>query len=237
MHVVTLADGRNCFGNQIERPSDTIHINDPNQLSGPGEQGGPGCRSGPGCQGGQSGQSGQSGQGGQGSQGSQTNYIAEPPRPRSRCCPYDFDSKLCQVINDRLLCGYNRNVGNPASNDRAIHLNGGCRMRGGRLECGYEHGPFTNARRPPGWDEAHHGEPEENYIVVGDKNSPIQQSSEDIDELDDRQPVVLNNNEPDKEQLKLTILPHKIMHKDSTKKHRSSTKCVEIRDRVVCKKI
>lgn len=82
----------------------------------------------------------------------------EPKRLRSRCCPYDFDSSRCQFNNDRLLCGYNRNVGRPVLNSASVHLSGGCRLRGGRLECGYERAPFTPIRRPPGWDNDNHNE-------------------------------------------------------------------------------
>lgn len=73
-------------------------------------------------------------------------------KPRNRCCPYDFDGKFCSVVDDRVLCGFNRNVGKPQSKDSAVYIHGGCRLRDGRLECGYEQGPFTNPRRPPGWD-------------------------------------------------------------------------------------
>lgn len=76
-----------------------------------------------------------------------------PQINRRQCCPYDFDSRICKVIDDRLLCGFNKNLGSPKSNFKAETLYGGCRLRGGRLECGYEHGPFTNPRRPPVWEQ------------------------------------------------------------------------------------
>ncbi|CAD0203127.1 unnamed protein product [Chrysodeixis includens] len=75
------------------------------------------------------------------------------PQSRRSCCPYDFDSRICKVIDDRLLCGFNKNVGIPKSKNSAESLHGGCRLRGGRLECGYEQGPFTNPRRPPVWEQ------------------------------------------------------------------------------------
>lgn len=220
----------------MERPPDTIRSHDPNQLSRAGEPGSPG-QSAPGCQpcnGGQGDQGSQHEQGSQGGKGSETNHILDPPVPRKRCCPYDFDSKLCQVVNDRLLCGYNRNIGRPASNNKGVILNGGCRLRGGRLECGYEHGPFTNARRPPGWDEVHNAEPDDDNIVVGNDTLPILQSSASGET--GKEPVVLNNAELERDFLKMSIPPHKV-HKDSTKKYRSGTKCVEIHERVVCKQI
>ncbi|KAJ8717943.1 hypothetical protein PYW07_005873 [Mythimna separata] len=69
-----------------------------------------------------------------------------------RCCPYNFDSKICRTVGDRVLCGYNMNAGQPQGQDSVVELHGGCRLRGGRLECGYQHGPFTNPRRPPAWN-------------------------------------------------------------------------------------
>ncbi|KAJ8717294.1 hypothetical protein PYW08_005693 [Mythimna loreyi] len=74
------------------------------------------------------------------------------PLRRNRCCPYNFDSRICKIVDDRVLCGYNTNSGKPQSQDRAVELHGGCRLRRGRLECGYQHGPFTNPRRPPAWN-------------------------------------------------------------------------------------
>lgn len=71
---------------------------------------------------------------------------------RSRCCPYDFDSSICTYVDDRILCGYNKNKGKVKSKRRIVKLSDGCRLRGKRVECGYEHGPFTNPRRPPAWD-------------------------------------------------------------------------------------
>ncbi|XP_022834045.1 uncharacterized protein LOC111361847 [Spodoptera litura] len=52
---------------------------------------------------------------------------------------YDFDSTLCKTVGDRVLCGYNKNVGTPESlvDDTTVSLPGGCRIRKGRVECGY----------------------------------------------------------------------------------------------------
>lgn len=206
MHVALITEGRDCNpGNHIEIPPDKNHIHDPTPKSEPNDRG---------------------------------SQVPDPQRPRSRCCPYDFDSKLCQVVNDRLLCGYNRNIGKPASDDRAISLNRGCRLRGGRLECGYEHGPFTNPRRPPGWDQAEYralAEVDEDHIIVGGlEHENTQQSDND-------NPPNLNNNNPPviinekKEELMPQNQKLLLNHIYTTRVYRSATKCVEIRDRVVCK--
>lgn len=88
---------------------------------------------------------------------------------RNRCCPYDFDANFCKVVDDRVLCGYNKNLGNPKSKDSAVYIHGGCRIRAGRLECGYEQGPYTNPRRPPVWDNPPHIDKGDN---PGDYNNP-----------------------------------------------------------------
>lgn len=160
---------------------------------------------------------------GQDVQGSQINQITDPQSLRNRCCPYDFDSKLCQVINDRVLCGYNRNIGMPARNDRALDLSGGCRLRGGRLECGYEQGPFTNARRPPGWDETAQSDEKGGNTIAGEIVPPVK----------------LNENETLITTLQLNHTNNEKLLKpdDTTKKYRPVTKCVEIHERVVCKPV
>ncbi|KAH9642510.1 hypothetical protein HF086_008920 [Spodoptera exigua] len=80
------------------------------------------------------------------------NYPRQPTYTRKRCCPYDFDSNFCKTVDDRVLCGYNKNLGTPQSKNQMFELTENCRIRGGRLECGYEKGPFTNIRRPPARD-------------------------------------------------------------------------------------
>ncbi|RVE43750.1 hypothetical protein evm_011599 [Chilo suppressalis] len=94
----------------------------------------------------------------------------------NRCCPYDFDSRLCKTIGDRILCGYDRNIGRPESQDHEMQLGQGCRIRGGRLECGYIHGPFTNPRRPPGYDQESNkadNNDDDNIIKIEDTNNDI----------------------------------------------------------------
>ncbi|CAH0713293.1 unnamed protein product, partial [Brenthis ino] len=77
--------------------------------------------------------------------GATENHVTE--RHLKRCCPYNFDSKFCRAVGDRILCGYNRNVGTDG-NDDGVDLHNGCRLKHGRLECGYHQPPYTNSRRP-----------------------------------------------------------------------------------------
>ncbi|XP_045777119.1 uncharacterized protein LOC123875377 isoform X2 [Maniola jurtina] len=62
------------------------------------------------------------------------------------CLGYEFDETLCKIVEDRVVCGYNKNVGNITN--KIIDFGNGCRIRGDRLECGYWQGPFNNPRRP-----------------------------------------------------------------------------------------
>ncbi|KPJ05780.1 PREDICTED: uncharacterized protein LOC106114194 [Papilio xuthus] len=128
-------------------------------------------------------------------------------KPRSRCCPYDFDPSLCKTVGDRLLCGYNRNIGG-FQNDNDVELQNGCRIRGGRVECGYVNGPFINPRRPP----------IDNMLpMYDDDNSPVNDVNGSGPE---------NGNH--KEALK---------HVTSQNFRKPTTRCLEIRERVVCRQL
>ncbi|XP_052755799.1 uncharacterized protein LOC116413052 isoform X2 [Galleria mellonella] len=129
---------------------------------------------------------------------------------RNRCCPYDFDSSLCNVLDDRLLCGFNRNVGRPISKDRKVDLSDGCRLRGGRLECGYVHGPFINQRRPSAF----------NNFVSSKENDDLPSERE-------KDTNVYSYQISSKEQ--------HLQYESTTKRLRMVTRCVEIRDRIVCR--
>lgn len=129
-------------------------------------------------------------------------------KPRSRCCPYDFDPSLCKTVGDRLLCGYNRNIGGYQS-DNEVELHNGCRIRGGRVECGYVNGPFMNPRRPPVIDNVLPMYDEDNTTPVNDINGS---GAED------------DNHK--KEALK---------HVTSKNFREPTTRCLEIRERVVCR--
>lgn len=138
---------------------------------------------------------------------------APPQKLRNRCCPYDFDSSICKELDDRILCGFNRNIGRPNSKNKAIDLSEGCRLRGGRLECGYVNGPYTNPRRPPVWY---------NYgSVEDDEQNGGQPAEHDIDKDEkDSSPEMLDV----KNKLKVT-----------QRHDRPVTRCVEIQDRIVCR--
>lgn len=67
---------------------------------------------------------------------------------RVPCNGYDFDALICKMINNRILCGYNKNLGQIENNQEIVDVGNGCRMRGDRMECGYENAPFNGIRRP-----------------------------------------------------------------------------------------
>lgn len=130
-----------------------------------------------------------------------TEQVTE--KKRKRCCPYNYDGKLCRTVGDRVLCGYNRNVGGPQNAEGDIELQNGCRIRKGRLECGYNQPPFLNSRRPPVYDYA---PPEET-----DKDNDI-----DVQSIEEK--------------------GEKLSYK-STNMPRLTTRCVEIKERIVCRKV
>lgn len=81
-----------------------------------------------------------------------------PPAPKGSkkkkgCCPYEFDSTNCRTINDRIQCGYDKNFGGLSPDQIQKELSGGCRLRFGRVECGYWYAPYVNDRRPKAWDD------------------------------------------------------------------------------------
>lgn len=71
--------------------------------------------------------------------GNKTNKIS--------CSGYDYNVNICKIISDRLLCGYNKNIGDATT--EIIDLGNGCRIRNNRLECGYIKAAISRLRRPP----------------------------------------------------------------------------------------
>lgn len=132
-------------------------------------------------------------------------------KPRSRCCPYDFDPSLCKIVGDRLLCGYNRNIGG-FQNDNGVELENGCRLRGGRVECGYVNGPFRNPRRPPAVDNV----------------LPMYDEVNSLTTMNDEDKNGSGGVENDK---KIEALKHVT----SKSFYEPTTRCLEIRERVVCR--
>lgn len=49
---------------------------------------------------------------------------------------YAFDPTICREIDDRILCGYEKNRGEKRDHI-PVDLGSGCRSRGDRIECGY----------------------------------------------------------------------------------------------------
>lgn len=86
------------------------------------------------------------------------------PDTKKPCAEYEYNGKICKYINNRLLCGYNKNKGQ-LKNDEFVDMGNGCRMHHERIECGYEKGPFNNPRRPPAQD----GTPNKDETLSPDK--------------------------------------------------------------------
>ncbi|CAH2042452.1 unnamed protein product, partial [Iphiclides podalirius] len=132
-------------------------------------------------------------------------------KSRSRCCPYDFDPNDCKVVGERLLCGYNRNIGGYPNENFAKELENGCRIRNGRLECGYVVGPFTNPRRPP-VDDVVIPEDDDNDPAT----TPIQKDADKnaSGEIESKEPL---------------------KHFTAENSKTATTRCLEIRERIVCR--
>lgn len=64
--------------------------------------------------------------------------------------PYDFDICHCKIVDDRVLCGYNKNIGKPESKNSVVGKKGDCTIRGGRIECGYMRVDPSGPADPPG---------------------------------------------------------------------------------------
>lgn len=50
---------------------------------------------------------------------------------------YDYDEKLCKIINGRILCGYNKNIGEIQDDKVIFNIDDNCQIRDDRIECGY----------------------------------------------------------------------------------------------------
>lgn len=133
-------------------------------------------------------------------------------------------------MNDRVLCGYNRNIGKPSNDADSVGLSGGCRIRGGRLECGYEQGPFNNLRRPPAWNYQDgvgpHGldDPDIEYIYYDDNHGTDKLNIHKLSKRVTRK-------------VKLSKVMNATKREKLLNGLRAVTKCVEIKDRIVCKQV
>lgn len=59
---------------------------------------------------------------------------------------YDYDENVCKIINGRILCGYNKNLGEIPDVKVSSNIDGDCQMRDDRIECGYVPGNKPAAR-------------------------------------------------------------------------------------------
>lgn len=140
-------------------------------------------------------------------------------RHRKRCCPYNFDGKKCRVVGDRYICGYNMNVNNPNSNE-IKDLGNGCKLRHGRLECGYDQAPYVNLRRPPAVD--YHSGNNDNNDKNDKHDNKDKNRNESAEGLDEKEENVEND-----EKLKLHV----------TISSNHFTRCLEVKDRIVCRHV
>ncbi|XP_031765879.1 uncharacterized protein LOC116413078 [Galleria mellonella] len=67
---------------------------------------------------------------------------------KKSCLGYEYDETKCRHVNSRILCGYNKNIGEIKRKDQFIDLGNGCRIHRDRIECGYIIGPFKSFRWP-----------------------------------------------------------------------------------------
>ncbi|CAH4030381.1 unnamed protein product [Pieris brassicae] len=92
-----------------------------------------------------------------------TKPLEEKLKP---CQGYDYDITQCKYVNDRKICGYNKNKGELKS-EETKDVGNGCQIRNGRLECGYLNTPFDGIRRPPPDSETVTGTKEK--VTLSDK--------------------------------------------------------------------
>ncbi|XP_063626772.1 uncharacterized protein LOC134798302 isoform X2 [Cydia splendana] len=60
---------------------------------------------------------------------------------------YIYDLNRCQYVDDRVLCGYDKNPEEPRKKE-IIDLDDICRKHGDRIECGYVTGPYPDPYNP-----------------------------------------------------------------------------------------
>lgn len=115
------------------------------------------------------------------------------------------------------------------SKDNEVQLGENCRLKGGRLECGYVNGPFTNPRRPPPWFNS---EPDyDNNLDNGQAAQDKESSGEWLEENDKKKlkqpkgesPLANNKSKTSKKA------------KEASEPQKLAPRCVEIRDRIVCR--
>ncbi|CAG9795798.1 unnamed protein product [Diatraea saccharalis] len=77
----------------------------------------------------------------------------EPEPKTAPCHGYDYDDMKCKMVNNRILCGYNKNNGELKGSNEIVDMGGDCRMRNDRIECGYFKGPYDGKKLPPHFDK------------------------------------------------------------------------------------
>lgn len=168
-----------------------------------------------------------------------------PPAPkgglRKGCCPYDFDSTNCRTVNDRIQCGYDKNFGGLNPDEIQKELSGGCRLRLGRIECGYWYPPYVNERRPQAWDNPPSVivQPEDKQrlrFVKATSRSPSNTRNRKLVSKFVNTLEMIGNS---KEALRFRKSPETdyVRLQQSPMRTGNQINCVEIDDRIVCKPI
>lgn len=169
----------------------------------------------------------------------------EPPttqkvRKKKGCCPYEFDSSNCRTVNGRFQCGYDKNLGTVSPDEIPKELPGGCRLRFGRLECGYLYPPYVNERRPLAWDNP------PSVIMQPDRRQKLKMAKSGKSPSNSRNgrlfSKLVNTLEMldiGKEALGLRKSPENSYMRVQQRKEPQGNKvnCVEVDDRIVCKPI
>ncbi|RVE43752.1 hypothetical protein evm_011601 [Chilo suppressalis] len=78
--------------------------------------------------------------------GRRRNANDQPETSTQPCNGYDFDEMKCKIVNNRILCGYNKNKGEIKRNDEFVNIGKDCHMRNDRIECGYVSKPIDGGK-------------------------------------------------------------------------------------------
>ncbi|CAG9563951.1 unnamed protein product [Danaus chrysippus] len=116
------------------------------------------------------------------------------------------------------------NVNNPNSNE-VQDLGNGCKLRHGRLECGYDQAPYVNLRRPPAVDyhSGNNDNNDNNQNHVTHYNNDLHEKHLINDKNQNESVEGLDENAEDDVKLKL--------HATTSSNH--FTRCLEVKDRII----
>lgn len=163
--------------------------------------------------------------------------MATKPVKKKGCCPYQFDGSICRAINDRIQCGYDKNSEGPKEDDIEKDLSGGCRLRFGRVECGYWDPPYVNLRRPQAWDDTVQKIVPLGYVERHSEEVNVKSTTKPLSNINlvtkfgNNLKTLENSKESSRRKQKPKINFVKLLQR----KRQNRINCVEIDDRIVCK--